>query len=132
MMARQQEIWAQLKQELAEAEFHVLDASDLGDEDTAWLQARFNEQMFPVLTPQAIEPAHPFPFVPNKGFCLVFDLKAKGRGELMREILMLPAALPRFVQIPCDEFRFVSLESVVSCSTKQFFTNFSLFCAAAF
>src|SRR3546814_12597192 len=98
MMARQQEIWAQLKQELAEAEFHVLDASDLGDEDTAWLQAHFNEQIFPVLTPQAIDPAHPFPFVPNKGFGLVFDLKRSGQGEVIRELLMLPGSLPRFVQ----------------------------------
>src|SRR3546814_16023618 len=47
LMARQQDIWAQLKQELAKAEFHVLDASDLGDEDTAWLQDHFNEQIFP-------------------------------------------------------------------------------------
>src|SRR3546814_15637574 len=111
-MARQQEIWAQLKQELAKAEFHVLDASDLGDEDTAWLQDHFNEQIFPVLTPQAIDPAHPFPFVPNKGFGLVFDLKAKGRGELIRGLLMLPASLTRFVQLPGDVVRFVSLESV--------------------
>src|SRR3546814_18167698 len=104
-MARQQEIWAQLKQELAKAEFHVLDASDLGDEDTAWLQDHFNEQIFPVLTPQAIDPAHPFPFVPNKGFGLVFDLKAKGRGELNRKLFMLPASLPRLVSLPGDEVR---------------------------
>ncbi|API58213.1 RNA degradosome polyphosphate kinase [Tardibacter chloracetimidivorans] len=132
LMARQQGIWAQLKQELAEAEFHVLDASDLGNEDTAWLQDHFNEQIFPVLTPQAIDPAHPFPFVPNKGFGLVFDLKAKGRGELIRELLMLPASLPRFVQLPGDEVRFVSLESVVRCFTKQIFPDYQLVGDGAF
>ena len=132
LMARQQEIWAQLKQELAEAEFHVLDASDLGAEDTAWLQEHFNEQIFPVLTPQAIDPAHPFPFVPNKGFGLVFDLKAKGRGDLIRELLMLPASLPRFVQLPGDEVRFVSLESVVRCFTRQIFPDYQLVGDGAF
>ena len=58
----------------------------------------FREQIFPVLTPQAIDPAHPFPFIPNKGFSLIFELK---RGKLhIRELVMLPAGLPRFVRIP--------------------------------
>src|SRR3546814_19126151 len=75
LMARQQEIWAQLKQEQAEAEFHVLDASDLGDEDTAWLQDHVNEQIFQLQTPQANDPEHPFPLLPTKVYGLVFDPK---------------------------------------------------------
>jgi polyphosphate kinase len=57
----------------------------------------FREQIFPVLTPQAIDPAHPFPFIPNKGFSLIFELK---RGKLQaRSSIMLPAAVPRFMRI---------------------------------
>ena len=113
LMARQQEIWVTLRRELAAADFLVLDENGLNPAENEWLQAHFNEQIFPVLTPQAIDPAHPFPFVPNKGFGLVFDLKTEGQAEHIRELLMLPASLPRFIQLPGKDVRFIAIESVV-------------------
>ena len=67
----------------------------------AWLDQHFREQIFPVLTPQAIDPAHPFPFIPNQGLSLIFELK---KGETsVRELMMAPASLPRFVRMPGDD-----------------------------
>ena len=54
-----------------------------------------------MLTPQAIDPAHPFPFIPNKGFSLIFELK-RGKPHI-RELLMLPVGVPRFIRIPGEE-----------------------------
>ena len=70
-----------------------------------WLDRHFREQIFPVLTPQAIDPAHPFPFIRNKGFSLIFDLKRLSDGEPIRELLMVPATVPRFVRLPGEAAR---------------------------
>src|SRR4051794_11662361 len=75
----QQRVWAELRGLLAEAGLVVVGREDvLDDEAVAFLDKYFREQIFPVLTPQAIDPAHPFPFIPNRGFSLIFDLKRPG------------------------------------------------------
>ena len=76
----------------------------LDPEAEAWLDQQFREQIFPVLTPQAIDPAHPFPFIPTKGLSLIFELK-KGKTSV-RELIMAPATLPRFVRLPGDSGRY--------------------------
>src|SRR3546814_23842 len=94
LMARQQEIWGQLKHELAKADFRILDSEELTNTQAEWLQAHFNDQIFPVLTPQAIAPAHPFPFVPHNGFGLFFYLKRTGHGAVILQMLMIPCSPP--------------------------------------
>lgn len=132
LMDQQQEIWGALKQELARVNFRVLDADELSVDDIEWLRAYFDEQVFPILTPQAIDPAHPFPFVPNKGFGLVFDLKRTGQSEVIRELLMLPSSLPRFVQLPGAFGRFIAIESVVRRFIRQIFPGYQLIGDGAF
>src|SRR4030095_9017460 len=68
LMARQQEVWANLQEELRGAGIAVLDPSELSDGERTWLDQYFIDQVFPILTPLAIDPAHPFPFIPNGGF----------------------------------------------------------------
>jgi len=131
LMARQQQVWAELKAELAAAEFIICDAAELSDKDRNWLEQHFVEQIFPVLTPQAIDPAHPFPFVPNKGFGLLFDLE-RSDGEILRELLMLPASLPRFVQLPGAQIRFVTIESVIRTFIHGIFPGYRLIGDGAF
>ena len=100
LMHRQQHCWRTLRDELREAEITVLSRADLTADEHKWVERYFEEQLFPILTPIAIDPAHPFPFIPNKGFCLIFELKRLSDGEPIRELLMVPSTLPRFIRLP--------------------------------
>src|SRR5512132_1989922 len=84
----QEEVWRTLQAALAKSKVVVIGDELLDKKAEDWLDQHFREQIFPLLTPQAIDPAHPFPFIPNKGFSLLFELK---RGKVpMRALLMLP------------------------------------------
>ena len=79
LMAHQQEVWASLQDELREAGIAVLDAGELTEAERSWLDQYFIDQVFPILTPLAIDPAHPFPFIPNGGFSAILQAAAQGR-----------------------------------------------------
>ena len=113
LTSSQQEVWRQLRRALAHASLEVIGNKEIDEEAASWLDRYFREQIFPVLTPQAIDPAHPFPFIPNKGFSLIFDLKRISDAEPIRELLMVPATLPRFVRIPGEDARYVAIESLI-------------------
>jgi len=85
LIADQQVVWAALHAELRNAGIAVIGARDLTDTDREWLDKQFREQIFPVLTPLAIDPAHPFPFIPNLGFTLALKLvRRKDSKNVMR------------------------------------------------
>src|SRR5437016_5864278 len=81
LVTNQHEVWGALQAGLAEAGMPVIGDESLDDAAEAWLDQHFREQIFPVLTPQAIDPAHPFPFIPNTGLSLIFELK-KGKNSV--------------------------------------------------
>ena len=111
LMKRQQVVWAEVRKRLADAAFHVLGPNELHGDELTWAERYFLEQVFPVLTPQAIDPAHPFPFIPNRGFSLILELSA---DHLTRTALvMLPAMLPRFVRLPGRAARYIAMEGLV-------------------
>jgi polyphosphate kinase len=115
LISDQQEMWASLRVELRDAGIAVLSPDELTDADRSWLDIEFREQMFPVLTPLAIDPAHPFPFIPNLGFTLALRLTRKRDGKTVTALLPVPQQLTRFVRLPSEEggaARFVALESV--------------------
>jgi polyphosphate kinase len=91
----------------------VVRAAEVDDETGVWVDKHFREQIFPILTPQAIDPAHPFPFIPNKGFSLIFDLKRISDGQPIRELLMVPSTLPRFIRLPGRSARYIAIESLI-------------------
>lgn len=126
LMETQQSVWEALRSALAEADIRVLDQNMIEDETDAWLQDHFRGHIFPVLTPQALDPAHPFPFIPNKGLSLVFDLKRKSDGAPIRELLMLPTTLPRFVRIPGDRACYVAIETVIRRYTHLLFPGYDV------
>ncbi len=113
LMVEQQQVFVLLRHALAAADYAVLDADDLEPAQAEWLEQYFQQQIFPVLTPQAIDPAHPFPFIPNKGFSLVFEMRRHNDGELMDAMLMLPPMLPRFIRLPGRSARHIALEQVL-------------------
>ena len=81
LVTSQHEVWATLQTALDEARIHVIVDEPLEAEAEKWLDQHFREQIFPVLTPQAIDLAHPFPFIPNQGRSLIFEIK-KGKTSV--------------------------------------------------
>src|SRR3954471_11981500 len=126
LTAAQQEVWATWRAALRGAGLAVLGNEEIGAEESQWLETHFEEHIFPVLTPQAIDPAHPFPFIPNKGFSLIFDLKRHSDGEPIQELLMVPATLPRFVRLPGEGARYVAIETVIRRQTATLFPGYEL------
>jgi polyphosphate kinase len=132
LTASQQEVWRDLRAALKEAGIWVIGSTPLDEATEAWLHRHFVEQIFPVLTPQAIDPAHPFPFIPNRGFSLVFDLKRLADGQPIRELLMVPSTLPRFVRIPGEEARYIAVETVIRRHIGTLFPGYELLAGGAF
>ncbi len=117
LMDAQQARWTVLKDELAAKGIHVLAPKDLRKTERQWLQAHFEENIFPMVTPLAIDPAHPFPFIPNLGFAIGFSLVSRATGESMMGLVPLPAFAPRFIRLPdrkAEDARFVPLEEVLT------------------
>jgi polyphosphate kinase len=135
LMEEQQRVWGLLVKELARADFHVIAADKLTKTERGWLEAHFLGQIFPVLTPQAIDPAHPFPFIPNKGFSLILELRRQSDEELLRALLMLPSMLPRFIRLPGQagkSVRWISLENTIRAFFGQLFPGYDLVGGGAF
>jgi polyphosphate kinase len=124
LMAQQQAVWVALRQELRAAGIAVVDPEELSEEEKSWLERRFLEQVFPVLTPLAIDPAHPFPFLPNLGFNLVLQLTRASDGRSMNALLPMPAQVGRFVRLPSDAIRFLSMEHLVGLFLGQLFPGY--------
>ena len=91
LMEAQQVTWMALRAELAEAGIAVVEPTDLEPGDRAWLEERFMADLFPVLTPLALDPAHPFPFVANRGFGLALQLDRVRDGERLQALILIPA-----------------------------------------
>ena len=118
MVERQHTCWIQLRKQLEDEGIVVVKPTDLSAKDMAWLKNYFLENIFPVLTPIAIDPAHPFPFLPNLGLALVFQLtSASGDAHSPKEqiaIVPLPTQLHRFIRLPGKKLNYVLLEDAIA------------------
>jgi len=132
LMEAQQAVWGALVKELGRVGFNVITADRLTVAERQWLEKHFLDQIFPVLTPQAIDPAHPFPFIPNKGFSLILELRRQSDEELLRALLMLPSMLPRFIRLPGKTIRFISLENTIRAFFGELFPGYDLLGDGAF
>jgi polyphosphate kinase len=133
LLAEQQRVWLDLRERLREAGLVVLDAESLaedrlGQEDRRWLEATFMERVFPVLSPLAIDPAHPFPFIPNMGLVMVLKLLRREDQHAMTGLIPLPAQVERFLRLPPGDtpelIRFVMLEDLVALMLAELFPGF--------
>jgi len=116
-----------------EAEGILLVTPDkLSEFDRGWLAKRFQEQIFPVLSPLAVDPAHPFPFIPNLGYSLMLGLENESDGAFMMALVILPSQLKRFVRLPGPQNRFISLVKVVLMYLDQLFPGFKLISSGIF
>ena len=124
LIERQQETWRNLRQELADAGIKVLDPADMSESDCDWLEQYFLKHIFPVLTPFAIDPAHPFPFIPNFGFGVVFELAHREDATLRNALVRVPAQIGRFVRLPGDGDRFITVENTIELFFDKLFPNY--------
>ena len=124
LMARQQRCWRDLCVALRGCGIAVLEPDELSADDRTWLEARFVEHVLPVLTPLAIDPAHPFPFIANLGFALVLELRRKRDGTALDALVPLPRQIERFVRLPGARIRFVSLENLVGLFLERLFPGY--------
>ena len=124
LMDEQLAIWRRLTGELATAGIAVVTPDQLREDDIDWLREYFLEQVFPVLTPLAIDPAHPFPFIANRGFALVMQLVSDTESRSFRALVPLPQQTRRFIRLPGDEIRYLTLESLVELFIDQIFPGY--------
>ncbi|WP_089994716.1 RNA degradosome polyphosphate kinase [Cognatiyoonia koreensis] len=114
LMVRQQTVLETLRAEMSDAGIKILQGSDLEPGDTAYLDSVFLDNVFPVLSPLAIDPAHPFPFLPNEGFALALQLERLKDKKPLFALLPVPAQIDRFVRLPGDDcVRFLPLEELL-------------------
>lgn len=113
LLEHQQRVWSALSEKLAEEDIFVSTVDELSNDAKAWFRQHFLDQIFPVLTPQALDPAHPFPFILNKGLSLVFDLVRESDNQGIRELVMIPSGLPRFIRLPGESAIYASVETVI-------------------
>ncbi len=126
LMEEQQRIWKALRQEMRQEGVSVVERNELTAEDMDWLGDYFLAHLFPVLTPLAIDPAHPFPFIPNLGFALVLELKRSSDGRMMNALLPLPHKMDRFVRLSGDGVRFLALENLVELFLDRLFPGYQV------
>jgi len=119
LMAEQQLRWGQLRKELTEAGIEVIHSAKITRTEKDRLEPEFLSQLFAVLTPLAIDPAHPFPFLPNLGFSLVLKLRRQSDNRVLYALVPVPTQVRRFWELPTDgrskpgRRRFVTLESLL-------------------
>ncbi|KAF0109404.1 MAG: polyphosphate kinase [Hyphomonadaceae bacterium] len=134
LMARQQVLWGALQTELRGQGFNVLSLSEALIHDTSSLRQQFMTDIYPILTPLAVDPAHPFPFIPNLGFAVAFELSRIIDGKSMKALVPIPPMVPRFLELKRDgKIRyFVPVETVIELFPDSLFPGFEVTASGAF
>ncbi len=126
LMRNQQACWRRLRDALRSNGLAVIEGAELTAEEKQWLDGFFLDQIFPVLTPMAMDPAHPFPFIPNLGFAIVLDLRRAEDGRQLRALIVLPPQIARFIRLPGKAIRFLPLETLVGLYLDRLFPGFTV------
>ncbi len=129
LMAEQQATWRQLREALKAENILILGPDEVTREDRKTLSQTFIDQVFPILTPIALDPAHPFPFIGSGGFALALQLKRKGSKPRLNALLPVPAQIPRFYQLADAQdgaLRFLPLEALLELFVAELFPGYKL------
>ena len=132
LMARQQEVFTTLRAEMAATGITLLGRADVTAQDLPYLASFFLNQVFPVLSPLAIDPAHPFPFLPNEGFALALQLERTSDKHPLRALLPVPHQIDRFVPVPGEGHRFLPLEELLILHLDRLFPGYRVKGSCAF
>ncbi|QEE47324.1 RNA degradosome polyphosphate kinase [Rhizobium sp. WL3] len=128
LQMEQQASLAVLQQYLAQEDILVVRPAALSEADRSWLATTFEESIFPVLTPLSIDPAHPFPFIPNLGFSMGLQLCSSRNGDPMTALLRLPTTLDRFIRLPdeANTIRYITLEDMVGLFINRLYPGYEV------
>ncbi|MFK7870678.1 MAG: RNA degradosome polyphosphate kinase [Roseobacter sp.] len=128
LMETQQKVLVSLFAEMEEQGISVLTAAALSKSDRTSLDDVFLTQVFAVLSPLAIDPAHPFPFIPNTGYALALQLERKSDKRALQALLPIPAQIDRFIALPAKEgaHRFLPLEELLLMNIERLFPGYVL------
>ena len=128
LLAKQQSVWEALTDELKENGVSLHSAESLEDDDMEFLDRHFMANVFPVLSPLAIDPAHPFPFIPHAGFCLALEFQRGSDGRALQAILPVPAQIDRFMLLPSKggERRYLPLEELLLVKATELFPGYKV------
>ncbi|HEY7669777.1 MAG TPA: polyphosphate kinase 1, partial [Hyphomicrobium sp.] len=138
LVADKQACWRTIREKMAEAGIHILEQKDLRSSERGWLQRLFMTHIFPILTPIAVDPAHPFPFILNRGLVIVVEMQRGSDGKAMNGLIPIPGQLERFIRLGdvddehAADLRFIRLETMIGLFIDELFPGFQIKSQGAF
>lgn len=119
-------LWKKLRQSLKQENIHVLSPKELSEAEKKWLESYFLHNIFPVLTPMAIDASHPVPLIPCQGICLIIQLQAPRSIYPLNAFVPIPAQLPRFIRLPGSNARYIIIDHVIQLFLKHLFFDYQV------
>jgi polyphosphate kinase len=137
LVADKQAIWLSIRGELEGAGIKIVEPDELTASEVIWVENLFLTHVFPILTPIAVDPAHPFPFILNKGLTLAVHLHRQSDGKTMSGLIPIPGQLERFIRLRAEagsekQIRFIQMEQLIGMFLERLFMSFEVKAKGAF